>query len=138
MRLRVVFDTTTVVSAMLFANGSLAWLRAHWRENAAVPLISGATATELSRVLGYAKFQLSVEDRRELLADYVPYCEVIKNTRRCPIVCRDAKDQPFLDLAYVGKADLLVSGDQDLLAVAGRTKFSIETPGAYKFRVLGA
>jgi hypothetical protein len=28
---RVGFDTTVVVSALLFTGGRLAWLRAHWR-----------------------------------------------------------------------------------------------------------
>ncbi len=51
MTLRVVFDTTTVVSALLFANGRLAWLRRHWREGECVPLLSAATAAELTRVL---------------------------------------------------------------------------------------
>jgi predicted nucleic acid-binding protein len=37
-------------------------------------------------------------------------------------------DQPFLDLTQSGKADLLVSGDQDLLALAGQMEFLIETP----------
>ena len=128
---RVVFDTTTVVSALLFANGRLAWLRQHWRESACVPLISRATAAELTRVLRYPKFRLSSDDARELLADYIPHCEVIDHMEKCAIVCRDANDQPFLDLAQGGRADLLVSGDQDLLRLAGRTIFLIETPEAY-------
>jgi putative PIN family toxin of toxin-antitoxin system len=134
---RVVFDTTIVVSALVFANGRLTWLRQHWRERGCVPLISRATAAELTRVLGYPKFHLSSDDRRELLAEYLPNCEIIKVTRRCKLVCRDANDQPFLDLAQGGKADLLVSGDRDLLALAGETRFLIETPAAYRVRLLG-
>lgn len=136
MRQRVVFDTATVVSALLFANGRLAWLRPHWREGGCVPLISRATAAELMRVLGYPKFQLSADDRRELLAEYLPCCEVIEITERCVSVCRDVNDQPFLDLAQSGKADVLVSGDLDLLALAGQTTFPIETPEAYRQRMI--
>jgi uncharacterized protein len=135
---RVVFDTTTVVSALLFANGRLAWLRQHWRDGGSTPLISRATAAELTRVLGYPKFQLSQDDRRELLADYLPYREVIELTEECVSVCRDENDQPFLDLAQSGKADLLVSGDHDLLALAAQTTFLIETPEAYRRRIFGA
>jgi uncharacterized protein len=130
----VVFDTTTVVSALLFANGRLAWLRQHWRDSACVPLVSRATAAELTRVLHYPKFRLSSDDVRELLADYLPLCEVIDRTEKCTVVCRDANDQPFLDLAQGGRADLLVSGDQELLTLAGQTTFLIETPGAYRLR----
>jgi uncharacterized protein len=130
----VVFDTTTVVSALLFANGRLAWLRQHWREGACVPLLSRATAAELTRVLRYPKFRLSSDDARELLADYLPHCEVIDRTEKCTIVCRDPNDQPFLDLAQSGRADLLVSGDRDLLRLAGQTTFPIEPPEAYRRR----
>lgn len=135
MSFRVVFDTTTVVSALLFRYGRLAWLREHWREAGCISLISRATATELTRVLCYPKFALSPEDRREVLAEYLPYCELIEPANRCALVCRDAKDQAFLDLAESGTADLLVSGDQDLLALAGQTAFLIETPEAYRRRM---
>lgn len=135
MILRVVFDSTTVVSALLFRNGRLAWLRPHWREGGCVPLISRATAAELTRVLHYPKFCLSPEDARELLAQYLPHCRIIEPVERCATVRRDATDQPFLDLAQSGKADVLVSGDQDLLALAGQTAFWIETPEAYRQRM---
>ena len=135
MSRRVVFDTTTVVSALLFTNGRLTWLRQHWRDTGCIPLISQSTAAELTRVLGYPKFHLSQEDRRELLGDYIPYCKIVELVARCPQTCRDEKDQPFLDLAQSGAAELLVSGDNDLLALAGETAFLIETPEAYRLRI---
>jgi putative PIN family toxin of toxin-antitoxin system len=135
---RVVFDTNTVLSALLFSSGRLAWLRSHWREGGCVPLISRATATELTRVLGYSKFRLSPDDRLELMADYLPYCETIEPEERCSLLCRDANDQPLLDLALSGKADLLVTGDRDLLSMAGQTAFLIETPEAYRRRISGS
>jgi uncharacterized protein len=131
---RVVFDTTTVLSALLFPTGRLAWLRQHWREGECLPLVSHETAAELTRVLRYPRFKLSMDDARELLADYLPYCEVIDHRHTCPVLCRDPNDQPFLDLAHSGKAGLLVSGDEDLLALAGKTIFAIETPRAYRSR----
>ncbi len=135
MSRRVVFDTTTVVSALLFVNDRLAWLRQHWRERGCVPLISRATAAELTRVLRYPKFGLSTDDARELLADYLPYCEVVEPAERCASLCRDADDQMFLDLAQSGRTDLLISGDQDLLTLAGETTFLIESPEEYRTRV---
>jgi putative PIN family toxin of toxin-antitoxin system len=131
---RVVFDTNVVVSALLFPNGRLAWLRAHWREGGAVPLISPATARELTRVLGYSKFRLSEQYRMEAFALYLPYCESLDPVDKCPVKCRDPKDQPFLDLAQNDNADVLVSGDADLLILAGHARFLIESPEAYKQR----
>jgi len=131
---RVVFDTNVVLSALLFPAGRLAWLRQHWREAGAVALISPATARELTRVLGYSKFRLSEQYRMELLAMYIPYCESLDLVNKCPVECRDPKDQSLLDLAHVGKADLLVTGDKDLLALAGQTEFVIETPEDHRKR----
>ena len=131
---RVVFDTNVVVSALLFPAGRLAWLRTQWREGDAVPLVSSATVRELTRVLSYSKFRLSEEFRVEALALYLPFCESVDPADKCPVKCRDAKDQPLLDLAQSGNADSLVTGDGDLLALIGLTKFMIETPEAYKQR----
>lgn len=135
--LRVVFDTNTVISALLFAQGRLAWLRQYWRDGLCVSLISSTTALEVKRVLQCPKFRLSPEDQLELLSDYLPYCETVKATEKCSTLCRDRKDQPFLDLAQSGKADLLVTGDNDLLSLAGETVFTIESPEAYRCRVFG-
>jgi putative PIN family toxin of toxin-antitoxin system len=133
--LRVVFDTNVVLSALLFPTGRLAWLRAHWREGGVVPLVSQATARELTRVLGYSKFRLSEQYRVEALALNLPYCEHVDLANKCPIECRDPKDQPQLDLAQTGRADCLVTGDGDLLMLAGQTALVIESPEAYRNRV---
>jgi len=128
---RVVFDTNVVLSALLFSAGRLAWLRLHWREPGVVPLISSATARELMRIVGYPKFRLSKQYCIVLMEMYLPHCETVEPEESCPVMCRDPKDQSFLDLAHCGKADLLVTGDEDLLALAGQTAFVIETPEAY-------
>jgi uncharacterized protein len=135
VRARIVFDTSVVLSAIVLQSSQLAWLRAHWSGGACVPLASRDTVDELIRILGYRKFRLEEQRRNELLADYLPYCEVVEVTRKCSVVCRDAKDQMFLNLAQSGKADSLVSGDRDLLVLAGRTKFLIESPEEYRRRV---
>src|ERR1700751_687771 len=106
---RVVFDTGVVVSALVFEHSHLAWLRKHWRERGCTPLISRATAAELMRVLAYPKFRLSPDELDELLADYLPYCEVVEVTKKCRTQCRDPHDQPFLDLAQSGKAEFLIT-----------------------------
>jgi putative PIN family toxin of toxin-antitoxin system len=134
---RVVFDTNAVLSALLFTHGRLSWLVGPWEAGNCVPLISRATATELTRILAYPKFRLSAGEQLETLGSYLPFCETIEPAKKCPAKCRDPKDQPFLDLAESGKADLLVTGDQDLLALAGQTAFLIETPEAYRRRILG-
>lgn len=135
VRARVVFDTNVVLPALLFTHGRLSWLVGHWEAGVCVPLISRVTAEELKRILAYPKFQLSSIEQLEALSGYLPFCEAVEIADSCPVLCRDAKDQPFLDLAESGKADFLVTGDEDLLALAGQTSFVIETPEAYRRRV---
>jgi len=131
---RIVFDTNVVISAIAFTGGGLAWLRSHWRERCTANLVSHATVAELKRVLDYSKLKLNPEKQFELLGDYLSYCETIEVRESCPVACRDVKDQAFLDLAQSGKADVLVTGDGDLLVLAGQTDFVIETPEAYRKR----
>jgi len=134
VRLRVVFDTNVVLSALVFTGGRLDWLRRHWQLEEAVPLVSRCTTDELWRILAYPRFKLTVERQIHLLADYLPFCERVVTVEAFPISCRDPKDQPFLDLAQSGKADVLVTGDDDLLALVGQTAFVIETPEEYRQR----
>lgn len=133
---RVVFDSNVVLSALLFA-GRLSWLVDHWQAGECLPLVSNSTAEELARVLAYSKFRLTADEQLEALGAYVPSCEIVEVTECCAAICRDPKDQMLLDLAESGKADLLVTGDEDLLALAGQTSFLIETPEAYRRRFFG-
>jgi len=118
---RVALDTNVVLSALLFGGGSPALIRSGWQAGRFVPLASTVTAQELMRVLCYPKFRLSAAEQAELLADFMPWAEVVKIPDRPPLVppCRDPLDVPFLHLAVAGKARALVSGDRDLLALAG-------------------
>ena len=117
----VVIDTNLVLSALVFTQGRLAPLRAAWQHQRILPLVSRVTTAELMRVLAYPKFRLAPEQQQELLADYLPYCKTVRIPDPPPPTpaCRDAFDLPFLQLAIVGKANTLVTGDRDLLALAG-------------------
>lgn len=119
---RVVLDTNVVLSALLFRGGPVARLREGWQAGRFVPLASAVTAQELLRVLSYPKFRLAADEQAELLADVVPWFEVIHIPEPPPAVprCRDPLDVPFLHLAVAGNADALVTGDGDLLALAGK------------------
>jgi len=131
---RVVFDTAVVVSAMLFPEGRLAWIRNAWLSGAAIPVVSRSTVQELIRVLAYPKFKLTAAEREELLGDYLPHAEVCDKE---PVgvalpKCRDPNDQMFIDLAAAADADALVTGDADLLAVAKRFTIPVLTPGQWR------
>ena len=126
---RVVIDTKLVLSALVFSQGRLTPLRHAWQGAHCQPLLSSATAAELLRVLAYPKFKLTAEEQQELLADYLPYCTTVRMPAKLPPTptCRDLLDMPFMQLALAGKADYLVSGDHDLLSLAGQFSCPIIT-----------
>jgi putative PIN family toxin of toxin-antitoxin system len=127
---RLVLDTNVVLSALVFAGGPPDELRRAWQRGTLVPLASAATVRELVRVLGYPKFRLSEEEQAELLADYLPYVEVVDRPKRPPrgLRCRDPDDQMFLELAAAAACDGLVTGDGALLELAAQAPFPIVTP----------
>ncbi|KKW67915.1 twitching motility protein PilT [Lampropedia cohaerens] len=94
-------------------------LRHAWQQQHLQPLVCRETASELLRVLAFPKFKLSNLEQQELLADFLPYADVVELPAPWPDlpVCRDEKDQVFLVLAHVGKADALITGDADILAM---------------------
>jgi uncharacterized protein len=130
---RVVLDTNVVLSALVFTHGRAAALREAWQSGCCEPLVSKATVGELIRVLGYPKFKLVADEQRELLADYLPYCRTVTIPAKAPGTppCRDPFDLPFLRLAMIGKAEVLVTGDRDLLGVKGKLLCPIVTLEAF-------
>ena len=63
--MRVVLDTNTVVSALLFT-GTASALVSHWQSQRISLLLSGPMLEEYLRVLAYPKFRLTAEDVRWL------------------------------------------------------------------------
>ena len=115
----VVLGTNCIVSALLFSKGSLAWLRDAWMRQHFIPLVSQDTASELIRVLNYPKFQLDKNEQEIILAEFLPYAEVvhIKIVPKNLPALRDPNDLIFFELAVYGKADALISSDAHILAV---------------------
>lgn len=131
---RYVFDTNVVVSALVFRGGSVAWLRSAWATGRLTPVVSRATTLELAAVLAYPTFGLDDDARSELLAEYLPFAELVSgpvptSTARSP----DPDDQPFVDLCVASAAAGLVTGDAGLLGLA--PTLPVITPAALRQRV---
>ena len=135
---RTVLDTNVLVSALVFPRGTVSRLRDAWRSGAILPLVSRETVSELARVLCYPKFRITEEERGELLADYLPFCgAVVVGDALAVPKCRDPLDRMFLELALAGRADVLVTGDEDLLALASTFPVPIVPPKAFAQQVSG-
>lgn len=134
MTARVVFDTNVLLSALVFRQGRLSWLRLAWQQGHVTPILCRTTMDELLRVLAYPKFQLAREQMMDLLEDLLPFAEVVEQpdgateSPRCP----DPDDQVFLDLAVSANADALVTGDHDLLDLTAHSALTICTPNALR------
>lgn len=59
---------------------------------------------------------ISIEERQDFLRLLVRIAEPVTVSRGVR-VCRDPKDDKFLEVAVNGRADLIVSGDDDLLVL---------------------
>lgn len=122
-----------VSSALVFGRGATGLVRQAWQAGLLRPMVSTTTVQELMRVLACPKFKLSANEQRELLADYLPFAEVVSLPEPPPRVpdCGDPHDLAFLHLATAGKADILVSCDADLLSLA-----SPDVRPRLRFRIL--
>ena len=128
---RVVVDTNVLVSGVL-AETSVPGRARHKAIETAQLLISDATFEELIEVLSRPKFDpyITADERQAFfsLVDRVAEKVSISTVIRA---CRDPKDDKFLELAVSGAANLLVTGDKDLLVLHPFQDTNIVTPAQY-------
>jgi putative PIN family toxin of toxin-antitoxin system len=113
--LRLVFDTSAIVSAALLA-GSVPRRAFDKALDQGRILISVPVLLELAEVLSRKKLNkyLLEEERMRFLVALLKEAELVEIVETIAD-CRDAKDNKFLELAVSGGADCIVSGDEDLL-----------------------
>lgn len=115
--MRCVFDTNVLVSALLLPDSKPRHaLDKALREGKV--LVSFAALAELHEVLSRKRFRRYVdeEDVRSFLAALTREAEWVDVEARIQ-VCRDPKDDKFLELAVSGQGTHIVTGDIDLLAL---------------------
>lgn len=126
--MRVVFDTNILVAAFV-AEGLCARLliRANRREFEL--FISPAIREEFVRALE-RKIGLSAGGVREallLLDEITRACDPVKRKIRVTGVCRDDADHAVLEAALACRAQVIVTGDQDLLELKEFRQIAIIT-----------
>ncbi len=112
-----VFDTNTLVSALLFRNSIPRQAFDKALETGQI-LLSLDVLYELNDVLGREKFKkyINEDERIEFLSAFLQNTTMIDITEGIQ-ECRDPKDDKFLELAVNGNATCIVSGDKDLLVL---------------------
>lgn len=128
---RVVFDTSTLVSAALRVDSTPATaLRAAL--SGCEVCASEETLRELEDVLMRAKFDRYLERaERQAFFDLFARHSVLYEVRASVAACRDPKDDKFLALALACGARVLVTSDRDLLELDPFQDVAIRTPAAF-------
>ena len=126
--MRFVFDTNVIVSAALLA-GAVPRQALDKALDKGRILISVPVLLELAEVLSRKKLNkyLLEEERMRFLVALLKEAELVEITEVITD-CRDVKDNKFLELAVSGKADYIVSGDEDLLVLSPYRGIPILTP----------
>ena len=129
--MRVVLDTNTVVSALLFT-GTASALVPHWQAQRISLLLSGAMLEEYLRVLAYQKFKLTAEDVRALLEEQLlPFAETVRARRRLRPPLPDRDDWKFVDCAVAGRAAYLITGERELRTLGSYRTVTILSVGEF-------
>jgi uncharacterized protein len=123
-----VLDNNVLISAALLKNSTpdLTFRRA--KANGII-LSSDEALRELFNVLMKDKFNkyVDVEARLEFLLEVKEISKIIHIDQRVS-VCRDPKDNMYLELALSGKADVVITGDHDLLILHPFRNIPVITP----------
>ena len=128
---RYVFDTGVLVSAAILPESIPGRaMREGLRKGELV--LSSATAEELAEVLTRPKFDRYVSPRtRQRFLAAVVHTAHVAETNRSFRVCRDPKDDKFLELAVCCGVSFLVTGDKDLLALNPFQGIAIVSPAEF-------
>ena len=118
--MRAVIDTNVLLSGLLW-RGPPNGLLQHVRVGTVLLVSSPTLLAELANVIKRAKFDAILErtgtSRERLLAEVRRLAEVIEPPPLSQPVCRDPDDDHVLALALAANADVIVSGDNDLLSL---------------------
>jgi putative PIN family toxin of toxin-antitoxin system len=129
--MRVIIDTKVLISRLLLAQSVPARVVDRTLKDLEV-VVSEATIGELADVLAREKWDrhVTIEDRQEFIRRWLQICTLV------PVLseiddCRDAADNQFLALALDAGANVIITGDKDLLDLHPRREIRFLTPAAF-------
>lgn len=127
-KLRVVLDTNILISGLLLSPSIPQQIFDRVTDTGTL-LISEETFEEISQTITRQKFDkyLSLENRLLFISSLRNKAKIVKVTETINI-CRDPKDNKFLELAISGKATHIITGDKDLLELNPFRGIAILTP----------
>lgn len=134
MTLQVVVDTNILVSGVIKPQGTIGEVIQRLRRREYTLLLSRATLDEVVAVLHRPKlrikYQLNDRILRATLRLIVLRSELVEPDIQIT-ACRDPNDNQFLEVAISGKADVIVSGDEDLRILTPYESIPIISPSQF-------
>ena len=114
--MKVVIDTNIWISYLL--GGLLQRIDEKILSKEIKAVVSDESLKELSEVLSRPRFKniFTAERIKELFSLLDSYAIVVSPSQKVS-ACRDEKDNFLLEVALEGKADYLITGDEDLLVL---------------------
>ena len=138
--MRVVVDTNILVRALIMPHGTVGPVLLRLRRGDYVLLYAQSLLEELVDVLNRPrirqKYGLTDQDIETVIGFILLRGEAVAPQEQIA-ACRDPKDDKFLEVAVSGKADVIVSGDEDLLVLHPFAGIPILPPVAF-LRMLDA
>ncbi|MBW2975272.1 putative toxin-antitoxin system toxin component, PIN family [Candidatus Woesearchaeota archaeon] len=117
MTARVVLDTSTLVSAIGWKESKPRQILDKCLNKEIILLVSYDCLNELEGVLLREKFDFIDKNmKKELICSLLEIAEIITPVTHKEI-CRDKKDNKFIELAIDGKADYIIASDDDLISL---------------------
>jgi putative PIN family toxin of toxin-antitoxin system len=132
--MRAVVDTNILVRAVIRPLGTVGPVLLRLRQGEYTLLCSQPLLEELADVLNRPrireKYHLTDQDIQTIIGLVLLRGEAVAPTERIA-ACRDPKDDKFLEVAVAGQADVMVSGDDDLLTLNPYAGIPIVVPSAF-------
>jgi uncharacterized protein len=128
MPLKLVLDTNSIVSAF-FWDGNEAELLRKIEQGKAKSCITSEILKEIENVIKRPKFKeamiKTILTPDQIMQKIVSLSQLVIAPKLNIKVCRDEKDNKFLECAESAKTDYVVSGDEDLLVLEEHNKIPI-------------
>jgi putative PIN family toxin of toxin-antitoxin system len=126
----IVFDSNVYISGLVFSKGNPRALLQMAMDGALQVAVSDFIVQEVKRVLR-EKFHLSSEDLQEAEELIAGCTQHVVPTEYLEVMVEDPNDNPILECAVAAGADVIVSGDTDLLRVGRFRGIRIVSPAEF-------
>lgn len=128
--LRVVLDTNVLVSGLAYPNSIPGRIVGLWQQRALDVVLSHYILDETARVLPrLTRIQMTPGELRDLVDSLMFLADIVEPNAQEDPNLRDPADQKVLGTFVAAQASYLITGDKDLLALAG--KYPIVTPALF-------